>query len=117
MSTKVRRRQANGRPNRVAIYLTDQQVSRWRDLAATDDITLPRWIVESVERKPPTMLRRALMGEIVGTRMEIRGAMANLNQIAHRANMGDLDLDGWAETVDRIARLEALLDRLVEQLS
>ena len=117
MTTKVRHRQANGRPNRVTIHLTDDEMSRWRDLAASDDITLPRWIVESVEQKPPTMLRRALMGEIVGTRMEIRGAMANLNQLAHRANLGDLDLDGWAETVDRIGRLEALLDRLVEQLS
>jgi hypothetical protein len=43
--------------------------------------------------------------------------MANLNQLAHRANMGDLDLDGWAETVALIERLEARLDWLVDQLS
>ena len=117
MTTKVRRRQANGRPNRVAIYLANEQLSRWRDLAATDDVTLPRWIVESVENRPPTMLRRALHNEVRGIRMEIRGAMANLNQLAHRANMGDLDLDGWAETVALIERLEARLDWLVDQLS
>jgi len=113
----TRQRQANGRPNRVRINITGEQMSRWRTLAASDHVTLPRWVVERVENKPPTMLRRALHSEIAGIRAEVRGAMANLNQLALVANTERIDLVGWRAVVTEIERQGELLNRLAEQLA
>src|SRR5664280_946158 len=102
--SRPRRRQANGRPNRVRINVTDEQISRWRTEAASDQVTLPRWVVERVDNRPPTMLRRALHTEIAGIRYEIAKAMANLNQVAAVAHTSGVDPVGWLASVAAIAR-------------
>ena len=113
----TRQRQANGAHHRIGLSVTREQLSRWRDDAASDHVTLPRWIVERVENKPPTMLRRAIRSEITGIRAEIRGYAANLNQLAHRAHIDGVDLQGWDDTVTAVEKQQDLLNRLTELLS
>ena len=116
MTRKVRHRQANGRPNRVTIHLTDDEMSRWRDLAASDMVTLPRWIVDRVEHKPPTAIRGALVNEIMGIRREIAGAMANVNQVALVAHTAGVDPVGWLASVAAIAHQVNVVDELAARV-
>lgn len=112
-----RRRQANGRPNRVNVSLTDDQYKVWQAAADANDVTLQRWMVDQLEGKPPTQIRRALHAELTGIRAEIAGAMANLNQLAHRAHHEGIDLAGWLSCVAEITRQTTIVDDLAGRLS
>ncbi len=116
-TTRPRRRQANGRPNRCTVSMTDEQYRRWQAAADADQVTLPRWINDAVEGRPPTMIRRALYAEVTGIRTEIAGAMANLNQLARSAHTAGFDPAGWMVAVAQISRQLATVDRLADRLS
>ena len=117
MTASARRRQANGRPNRVHVSLTDDQYKVWQAAADADQVTIQRWMVDQLEGKPPAMIRRALHSEVTGIRAEIAGAMANLNQVARVAHMTGVDLPGWFVSVVAIARQLAVVDDLAARLS
>ena len=117
MTRQERRRQANGHPIRVNVSLTLDQYEAWQAAADADDISLQRWMVDHLEGKPPTMIRRALLSQVTGIRHEIRGAMSNLSALGRAANMARIDLPGWADTVEQIRRQNDLLDVLVDKLS
>lgn len=118
MSTRTtRRRQANGLDSRITFCCTFEQVERWRTEAEQDGITLPRWIADRLDNRPRAMIQRAVISEVTGVRHEVRGAMANLNQVALRAHTERVDVPGWLMSVAAIARQGELLDGLIEQLS
>ena len=79
-------------------------------------IVLPRWINDTVEGKPPTMIRRALHAEITGIRAEIAGAMANINQLARSAHISGHDPAGWLAAVAEISRQGVVVDELAARL-
>ena len=101
--TKTRRRQANGRPVRIRVAITEDQHKRWQAAADANQVTLPRWIVEQLEDKPPAQVNRALVTEIRGYRLEAAGAFGNLNQLAKRAHQEGISLPGWLWTVAKVA--------------
>lgn len=115
--TETRRRQANGLDTRITFCCTFDQVERWKAEATQDGITLPRWIADRLDNRPRAMIQRAVIAEVTGIRYEVRGAMANLNQLALRAHTERVDLPGWAASVAAIAAQGDALDQLVERLS
>lgn len=112
-----RRRQANGRPHRINVSLTDDQLHTWQAAADQDQVTLQRWMVDQLEGKPPTRIRRALYAEVTGIRAEIAGATSNVNQLARSAHTTGFDPTGWWTTVATVSRLVALVDDLADRLS
>ena len=117
MTAKTRRRQANGRPNRVHVSLTDDQYKAWRAAADDDQITIQRWMVDRLTDKPPTMITRALVTQLGGIRLGATGTFGNLNQLAHRAHLEGVDLTGWLVTVADIARLVAATEEWITEHS
>ena len=90
-----RRRAQGGRPHRVVVRLTDDELVRIRGRAAVLGITVQGLLVESALTPPDAVTgmtateRAHLLRELFRVQHKLAGAANNINQLARAANSGD----------------------------
>jgi hypothetical protein len=81
-----------GRAKEYHVAVTQEQRVELEKRAAAEGVTVPRFLVEVALNRTP-VLSKLELNVLSGIRQSMVRDRANLNQIAHRANVGGYDPD------------------------
>lgn len=97
------------------VRLTPDELADLQGKADAAGLSVPRYLFDAATGSTPAPDRRVVVTELFAVRRQVQGIAANVNQLAHSANVGaTLDPVGMAEAMGAVrgvlARLDALLD-------
>jgi hypothetical protein len=90
-----------GRPHRVRVQLTTEQLQELRQLARDLDIGIPEILVSSA-LDGPKAAPQAVMNEIAGIRQVLNDESLTLRRIADAADRNGWDPEHWDDVVKAI---------------
>lgn len=107
---------AGGRAKEYHVAVTAEQRMELERRAAAEGVTVPRFLIEVALNTGPNLSKLEL-GELSGIKQTMIRDRANLNQIAHRANVGTYDPEEIEGALASCVRANNLLVSFLQERS